>query len=132
MGKTSAQIIHHTGIHVVDRYLLEDTLIRFQVKEDEMNAKKLTCDAMYMKKCATADAVIANIRDPEKINPEQLRKVFAPLELKQDKVIPITQHYLLISYCQWIHVEKRERRVIDGEEQNLNAGNFTDCADKLI
>ena len=94
--------------------------------------KKLTCDAMYMKKWATADAVITNIRYPEKINPEQLRKVFAPLELKQDKVIPITQYYLLIIYCQWIHVEKRERRVIDGEEQNLNAGNFTDCADKLI
>ena len=30
---------------------------------------------MYMKKCATADAILDKIRDPENMNPEQLRKV---------------------------------------------------------
>ena len=44
----------------------------------------------------------------------------------------ITQNDLLVNYCQWTRVEKRERRVIDREEQNLNAGNSTYCADKLI
>ena len=129
---TSAQIIHHTGSHVVGKYCLEDTLRRFQVKEDEMNAKKLTCDAMYTKKCATADAVLAKIRYPEKMNHGQLRKVLALLKLKQNKAMPRTQNDLLIRYCQWIYVEKRERRAIDGEEHNFNAGNSTDCYDKLI
>ena len=46
--------------------------------------------------------------------------------------MPITQNDLLISYSQWIHVEKRERIVIDDEEQNLNADKSTDCADKSI
>ena len=46
---TSAQIFHHTGSHVVGKYCLEDTLRRFQIKEDEMKAKKSSCDAMYMK-----------------------------------------------------------------------------------
>ena len=87
---------------------------------------------MYMKKYATADAVLAKIRDPENMNPEQLRKVIAPLKLKQDKGIRRTQNYLLIRYCWWIHVEKRERIVIDGEEHNLNTGNLTDCADISI
>ena len=87
---------------------------------------------MYMKKYATADAVLAKIRNPENMNPEQLRKVIAPLKLKQDKGIPRTQNYLLIRYCWWIHVEKRERIVIDDEEQNLNADKSTDCADKSI
>ena len=48
---TSAQIIHHTGI--------EDTLRCFEFKEDEIHAKKLVCDAMYMGKCATADALLS-------------------------------------------------------------------------
>ena len=34
-----------------------------------MNAKK-ACDEMYMKKCAIEDAVLAKIRDPENMNPE--------------------------------------------------------------
>ena len=46
--------------------------------------------------------------------------------------MPITQSNLLISYSWWIHVEKRERILIDDEEQNLNAEKSTDCADKLI
>ena len=53
-------------------------------------------------------------------------------KLKQDKAIPRTQNDLLIRYCPWIRVENRERRVIDGEKRNLNAGNSTYCADKLI
>ena len=40
--------IHHTGIHVVGQYFLEDTPRCFQIKEDEMHAKKLTYDAMYI------------------------------------------------------------------------------------
>ena len=71
-------------------------------------------------------------KKPEKMTAEQFRKVLALLKLKQDKVMQRTQNDLLISYCQWIHVEKRERIVIDGEEQNLNAGNSTYCDDKLI
>ena len=85
-----------------------------------------------MRKHATANAVLANMIYPEKINPEQLRKVISPLKLKQDKAIPRTQNDLLICYCQWIHVENREIRVIYGEEHKLNAGNLTDCADKYI
>ena len=38
----------------------------------------------------------------------------------------------MIIYFQWINFEKRERRVIDGEEDNLNAGNSMDCADKSV
>ena len=85
-----------------------------------------------MKKCATADTVLSKNKDSENMTAENFRKVLAPLKLKQDKAIPRTQNDLLISYCQWKHVEKRERRVIDGEEQNLNAVNSTDCVDKLI
>ena len=46
---TSTQIIHHNGSHAIGKDLLEDTLRRFQVKEYEINAGKLTCDAMYIK-----------------------------------------------------------------------------------
>ena len=63
---------------------------------------------------------------------EQLRKFLAPLKLKKDKAMTRTQNNLPIRYCQWTHVEKREIRVFDGKEQNLNAGNSTYCADKLI
>ena len=66
------------------------------------------------------------------MNPEQLRNVLAPLKLKQDKAILRTQNDLLIHYCQWMHIEKGERRVITVEEQNLSAINSTDCAHKLI
>ena len=55
-----------------------------------MNVKISSCDAMYMKKCATADAVLAKNRDPRKINAEQLSKVLALLKLKQDKAMPRT------------------------------------------
>ena len=78
------------------------------------------------------DAVLSKIRDSEKINREQLKKVTSPLKLKQYKVMPKTQDDLLIHYCQWIHVENMERRFIDGEEHNLNAGNSTDFSDKSI
>ena len=96
-----------------------------------MNAKKLICDAMYTKKCAKADSVLAKIKDLENMSSEKLRKFLAPLKIKQVKAIPRTKDDLLICYCQWIHVEKRDRIVIDGEEQ-LNAVNLTDCADKSI
>ena len=79
---TSAKIINNTGIHVVGKYFLEDTIIHFQINEYEMHAKKITCDAMYILKCATADAVLAKISDPENITSEKLRKVIAPLKLK--------------------------------------------------
>ena len=84
------------------------------------------------KKCTTADAVLSKIIYPEKMNSEQLRKVLAPLKLKQDKAMSRTQNDLLIHYCQWVHVEKRERRVIDDKEYNLNSVNTTDHGDKLI
>ena len=66
------------------------------------------------------------------MNSVQLRTVLAPFKIKQVKYMPRTQNDLLICYFQWIHVEKRQRRVTDGEEQNLNAGNLTDCADKQV
>ena len=62
----SAQIIYHNGSHAICKYCLEDTLRRFKIKEDEMIVKISSCDAMYMKKCSTADAVLAKSRDPEK------------------------------------------------------------------
>ena len=57
-----------------------------------MNVKRSSCDAIYMKKCATADSVLAKNRDPEKMTDEQLRKVIAPLKLEQDKAMPRTQN----------------------------------------
>ena len=83
-------------------------------------------------KYVTEDAVLAKIIDPEKTNPEKLGKFVALLKLKQDKSIPRTQNDLLISYCQWIYADNRQRRMIFGDEQNLNAVNSTDCADKNI
>ena len=65
------------------------------------------------------------------MSPEKLKKVLSPLKLKQDKAMPITKNDIFIRYFQWIHVEKRERRFIDGEEQNLNDVNLSDCSDKL-
>ena len=56
--------------------------------------KNISCDATYMKKYATADAVLAKIRDPEKMNSEQLMEVIALLKLKQDKAMPRTQNDL--------------------------------------
>ena len=46
--------------------------------------------------------------------------------------MPRTQNFLLIHYWKCIHVDKRVRRVIDGKEHNLNAGNLTYSADKFI
>ena len=43
-----------------------------------------------------------------------------------------TENYCLICYCQWVHVDNRERRVIDSEKNNLNSGNLTDCANMTI
>ena len=54
------------------------------------------------------------------------------MKLKQDKVMPRTKNDVLISYYQWIHIEKTEIRVIGGEEHHLNAGNLTDCDHRLI
>ena len=51
---------------------------------------------------------------------------------KKDKSIPRTANYVLISYCHWVHVDKRERIWIDHEKHNLNSENLTDCADILI
>ena len=39
---------------------------------------------------------------------------------------------LLIRYCRWVNIEKRERRLNNGEKHNLNAGNLTDCDDITI
>ena len=61
------------------------------------------------------------------MNSKQLTKVIELLKLKEDKVIPRTQNDIIICYCQWVYVEKRGIRVIDGEEHNLNAINLTDC-----
>ena len=97
-----------------------------------MYAQKLKCDAMHILKCATSDAVLANICDLENMASGQLRKVLAPLILKQEKVIRRKEKDLLIKYCQLVHVEKRERKVIDGEEQHLKAGNSLDCDEKSI
>ena len=92
--------------------------------------KKLTYDEMYNLKCVIADAVLANKSDPENMTSEELRKVIAPLRRKIYKAMPRAAYYLLVRYYQWVHVEKRERRVIDGEEHNLNSFNLTGCADK--
>ena len=66
-------------IHVVGKYCVEDNLIRFQIKEYEMHAKKVTCDAMYILKCATSDDVLAKLSDPENMTYEQLIKFLALL-----------------------------------------------------
>ena len=81
-------------------------------------------------KCATEDAVLSNIKYPENINSEQLRKVLSTLKLKQDKGMSRTQNDLLSCYCKWVHIETRKIRVTDVEEHDLNAGNSTDCSDK--
>ena len=49
--------------------------------------KKLTYDAMYIKKCATADAVLAKKNDPENMTSEYLRKVRAPLQHQKYKAM---------------------------------------------
>ena len=88
---TFVQIIHHTDSHVVgkDCFRIYSKTIPSQGRKNEQ--RKLTHDAMYTKKRATENAVPAKIRDPEKINTEQLRKVLAPLKPKQDKAIPRTK-----------------------------------------
>ena len=63
---------------------------------------------------------------------EESRKVLAPLRRQKDKAIPKKTNYVLIRYCQWVHVDDRERRVIDDKKHNLNAVNSTDCADIAI
>ena len=72
---TSAQIIHHTEIHIIGKDCIEDTLGRFKVNEYQINVKISSCDAIHMKKCATADKLLVKNRDPEKMTDEQLRKV---------------------------------------------------------
>ena len=68
-----------------------------------MNAKISSCDEMYMRKCATENAVLCQNRDPDNMTAEQLRTVLAPFKIKQYKVMPITQNDLLIRYCQWTY-----------------------------
>ena len=46
--KYSAQIIHHTGSHVVGKDWFKDTPRRLKIKEDGMRAEKLTSDVMYI------------------------------------------------------------------------------------
>ena len=46
--------------------------------------------------------------------------------------MPKKENYILIHYCQWVHVEKRERRVIYVEKHNINAGNSTGSANIKI
>ena len=41
-------MIYHTKSHVVGQDFFEDNLRHLQIKEGEMNAKKLTCDVMYI------------------------------------------------------------------------------------
>ena len=93
-----------------------------------MRAEKLTSDVMYILKCATMDYVLAKKSDSENMTSEKLRKVLAPFIRRKDKVIPKKENYLLICYCRWVHVEKRERRAIGVEKHNINAGNSTDFA----
>ena len=59
------------------------------------------------------------------MNYEQRRKIIAPLKLKQDKSMSRKKSSPDSLFLLGI-------RVIYGEEQNLNAGNSTDCADKSI
>ena len=66
------------------------------------------------------------------MNYESFRKVLALFEHCRDKAMPKQSNYLLIRYCQCVHVEKMERRVIYVEEHNINARNLTDCADIKI
>ena len=40
---------------------------------------------MYMKKCATGDALLIKTRDTENMNPEKLRKVLAQLNSNKIK-----------------------------------------------
>ena len=49
-----------------------------------------------MRKFAAGDDVLSKIKYPEKMNPEQLRKVLEPLKLKKDKAMSRTQNGLLI------------------------------------
>ena len=83
-------------------------------------------------KCATANSVLSKNRYPKSITAEQLRRVIEPSKLKKDKAMPRTKNDILIHYCQFTHIEKRERSVINGQEQHINAVNSTYCADKFI
>ena len=42
------------------------------------------------------------------------------------------ENNILIRYCQWVHVEKKRRRVVGVEKQNFNAGNLRDYSDITI
>ena len=63
---------------------------------------------------------------------EELKKVPAPLRHQKDKAMLKKSNDILICHCQWVHVEKRERRVVDVDKHNINAGNSTDCVDITI
>ena len=71
------------------------------MKEDEIHAKKLTYNAMYIQKCATEDSVISKKRDPENMTSEELRKVLEPLQRQKDKQIKkimITRFVIVSGY----------------------------------
>ena len=80
-----------------------------------MRANILICDEMYILKRATADTVLSKKRNPENMTSEALNKVLVLLRRHKDKSIPKISNDILIRYCQWVHVEKRERRVNDVE-----------------
>ena len=77
-------------------------------------------------------SVLSMKRDPYHMNYESFRKVLALFEHCRDKAMPKQSNYLLIRYCQCVHVEKMERRVIYVEEHNINAINLTDFCDITI
>ena len=83
-------------------------------------------------KYATGGSVIIMKSDPDNITYEYLRKVIATFRHCRDKAMQEKTNYLLIRYCQCVHVEKMERRVIYVEEHNINAINLTDFCDITI
>ena len=85
--ENSAQIIHHSGSHVVGKYWLEYTPRRLKIKEDEMCAEKLTYDVMHILKCATMDSVLAKKSDSDNMTSEELRKVLANQLCRKNKVM---------------------------------------------
>ena len=58
-----------------------------------------------------------------------MRTVLESLRSPKDKAMPKNANDILICCFQWVSVENRERRVIYGEKQNINAGNLTDFDD---
>ena len=52
--------------------------------------------------------------------------------LHKDKATPNKSNVLLIRYCKWVRVDKKDIIVIDIEKHNINAVNLTYCDDIMI